>query len=490
MENENFKKANDVVLIFPRTGSMDIKGILIEIPQGILFIAAYLEKEGFKVKLIDQRVDEDWKKILKKETANAKFVGISAMTGKQIHYGIEIAKFVRKISNAKIIWGGIHPSIMPEQTIKNNLVDIIVAGEGEETMVDLLKKDLENVKGIYFKKNGKIIKTESRNFLDLNKTPPLPFHLLEMNNYFIPFVGVRGIHLHTSRGCPHICTFCYNKVFNKSKWRCMNAKKVADMIENVVKKFNVSGIVFAEDNFFVDLKRVESIFQELDKRNIHIRWKANCRIDYLGKMSEEFLCFLENHGLDTLDVGVESGSDKILKDMQKDITTEQIYRVNKKLARTNIRLRYGFIMGVPNESEEDRNLTLQMILRIVKENEKALIANVAIFSPFPGCKMSDEVIKMGYSPPTNLRDWGNLSYTTTSMPFIDKKLGKKLENISHMSRFIDGRSVKRYLTTRPLMWNVANIYSKIVRYRWRKENFSFMPGLEIFKFVFNKGWIR
>ncbi len=484
-------KGYDVVLVFPRTGSMDVKGILIEIPQSVLFIAAYLVKAGFSVKIIDQRVDENWKEILKKEAVHAKIVGISSMTGKQIDYGIEIAKIVRKVSKAKIVWGGIHPSIMPEQTIKNNLVDVVCVGEGEEVMVNLMKnKNWEKVKGIYFKKDGEVIKTEPQNFLDMNKTPEFPFHLLDMNNYFNPFVGVKALHLHTSRGCPNRCAFCYNRVFNKGRWRCMNAKKVAELMELVVKKFNLGGIVFAEDNFFVDLKRVEEIFKELDKKNIHIRWKADCRIDYLDRMSEEFLTFLENHGLDTLDIGVESGSDRTLKRIQKDITAEQVYRVNKKLAKRDITLRYSFMMGMPDESEKDRKETLMMILRLTEQNKNAMIGNVAIFSPYPGCKMFDEVIPLGYRPPTTLEGWADFNYTTTDMPFINKKIKKRLENISHMSRFVDGRMIKRYLIKRKLMWNMANIYSKIVRYRWKKEFFSFMPELEVFKFAFNRGWIR
>jgi len=312
-KDKNLRGTTDVVLVFPRTGPMDIKGILIEIPYGVLFIASYLIREGFSVKIIDQRVDKNWKESLRKEAVNAKLVGISSMTGKQIFYGLEIAKFVRKISNTKIVWGGIHPSIMPEQTIKDSLVDVIVVGEGEETIVDILRKDLEKVKGIYFKKQGKIIKTEHREFLDMNNIPIQPFHLLRMENYFIPFVGVKAMHIHTSRGCPHRCIFCYNRNFNKMKWRCMNAKKVADIIEDAIEKFGIKGIVSTEDNFFVHFKRVEEIFRELDKRNIHIRWKANCRIDYLDRMSEEFLSFLEEHGLDTLDIGIESGSDKYLE---------------------------------------------------------------------------------------------------------------------------------------------------------------------------------
>jgi len=490
MENKSFKKTTDVVLVFPRTGSMDIKGILIEIPYSVLFVASYLVREGFSVKIIDQRIDKDWKETLQREVIGAKWVGISSMTGKQISYGLEIAKFVRGISNTKIVWGGIHPSIMPEQTVKNDLIDIVVVGEGEETAVDLLKKDLDDVKGIYFKRQGKIIRTGSRDFLDMDDIPIQPFHLLRMENYFVPFVGVKAMHLHTSRGCPYRCIFCYNRNFNKARWRYMSAEKVADVIEDAVRRFNLKGIVSAEDNFFVQFKRVEKIFKELDKRGIHIKWKANCRIDYLDRMSEEFLSFLKDHGLDTLDIGVESGSDKILKELKKDITSDQIYRVNKKLAKRNIILRYSFMMGIPNEDEKDRKKTMKMILKLTEQNRNALIGNVAIFSPFPGCQMFDDVVRMGYSPPTKLEDWANLDYTTTDMPFIDKKLARKLENISHMSRFVDGRSVKRYLVKRPFLWVLANIYSRIVRHRWKKEFFSFMPELEVFKFVFNKGWIK
>ncbi len=481
----------DAVLLFPRTGTMDIKGVLVEIPQSLLFIAAFLEKAKLSTKIIDQRVEKDWKTALRREAKNTKLVGISAMTGKQIDYGLKAAKVVRESSDAKIVWGGIHPSLMPEQTIRNDLVDAVVVGEGEETLVEMLKeKDWSKVKGIVFKKGGKTISTKPRDFLDINKLPPPPYHLLKMENYFIPFVGARALHVHTSRGCPHRCTFCYNRVFNQGRWRAMKAKKAADMIEEMVKRFDLDGVVFTEDNFFVDLKRVEDIFKELDRRSVKIRWKGDCRIDYLDRMSESFLSFLEEHGLDTLNIGVESGSQRVLKRIQKDITVEQIYRVNKKLAKTNITPRYSFMMGFPDETEEDRRATMGMIVRIIEDNKKAMIGNVSLFSPYPGCEMFKEAIERGFSPPGSLEGWADLDLTTIDMPFIDKKLRKRLENISHMSRFVDGISVSRYLKTRPLIRALALVYSRIVRYRWKRGFFSFMPELAIFKILYKRGMIR
>ena len=479
----------DVVLVFPKTGTMDVRGVMVEVPQSLLCISAYLEKAGLSVKVIDQRIEKDWKKILQKSAP--RFVGISSMTGKQIHYGLEVSKAARKCG-ATVVWGGIHPSLMPDQAIANEFVDVVVVGEGEETMVELVqRKDWKNVKGLVFKKDSKVIKTPPRKYIDLNKMPPLPYHLFRMEEYLIPFIGTRAIHVHTSRGCPNRCTFCYNIMFNNGTWRPMNAKKVADLVETAVKKFNLGGVVFTEDNFFVDLNRVKEIFMELDRRNMHIKWKADCRADYLDRMPEEFIKFLEDHGLDTLSIGVESGSQRMLDKIKKEITVEQVHRVNRKLAKTSITPRYSFMLGFPNEIEEDRKATLSIIIKIIEENNKAMIGIVSIFSPYPGCELYEDSLKKGFVPPATMEEWAGMSVTSTDMKFVEKPLRKKLENISFMSRFVDGISVDRYLKNKPLMRFLAMRYVPVVRSRWKKGAFtSFMPELEVIKLLYNMGLIK
>jgi len=153
----------DVILIYPKTG-IDI-GATVSPPHSLLCIAAPLQKAGYQVKIIDQRTDADWCiRLTEYLEKNPICVGISSMTGTQIYFGIEAAKIVRKLTNGKIpiIWGGPHPSIIPEQTLQSEYADMVCVGEGDETFKELVnafakKRPLSEVLGIAFKDGGKII---------------------------------------------------------------------------------------------------------------------------------------------------------------------------------------------------------------------------------------------------------------------------------------------------------------------------------------------
>jgi len=213
-----------IIMIYPKVG-LDIKGSSIFLPLSILYPLSKLTE--YNLKVIDQRIEENWKEKVR-ELLNEDIicVGISFMSGSQIKYGLGIISFIKEISpETKIIAGGVHPSLLPEQTIEEKNIDFVVIGEGEETFYDLVKslensKDLRKVKGLCFKKDGKIIKTEERPFVKLKNLPKELYSLINIKDYYLSwFSSKKSLSLLTGRGCPHRCAFCYNKVFNKRMWR-------------------------------------------------------------------------------------------------------------------------------------------------------------------------------------------------------------------------------------------------------------------------------
>ena len=170
----------DILFLFPKTGE-DI-GASIAPPFGVLCASSLLNKENYKIKVIDQRTDKNWKNQIKSALkSNPLFVGISTMTGSQIYYALEMAKTVRKNNkDIKIVWGGTHPTIIPQQTLENEYVDIIVRGEGEETCLELAKrieknKDYSKLKGINL--------NPQRKYLDINKLPETPWKIINVKKY-------------------------------------------------------------------------------------------------------------------------------------------------------------------------------------------------------------------------------------------------------------------------------------------------------------------
>ena len=148
-----------------------------KLPNNILLVGTALHHAGYKVKLIDQAMEEEWKHtLLKVLQEDVICIGISSTTGNQISYGLEIAKFIRTHSDRPIVWGGIHPTLLPEQTLENEFVDIVVRGEGEETIVELTNalqddKSLNGISGVSYKENGRIVHNPDRAFLDLKEQP-------------------------------------------------------------------------------------------------------------------------------------------------------------------------------------------------------------------------------------------------------------------------------------------------------------------------------
>ena len=183
-----------------------------------------------------------------------------------------------------------HPSLLPEQTLQNELVDIVVIGEGERTIQDLAmcmlnQGDLSNVRGIAYKEEGKVIINQPQDLIDLNTLDmDLPYELLGK-----VFYEPTAISVHTSRGCPHRCSFCYSPAFNKRKYRQKNAEKVVEEVEYLHKKYNIKNFNFAnEDEFFIDIQRAYEIFQSIIQKGLKIRWTSFCRFDTFDRAYKKF----------------------------------------------------------------------------------------------------------------------------------------------------------------------------------------------------------
>ena len=203
-----------ILLIYPQLGP---QALMPQAPLSLLSICPNLEHAGYAPIIIDTRVEPDYEEKIKKELPDSLFIGITSMTGLQIQYALEIATFIRKLDPKKIIvWGGIHATILPEQTLRDPRVDIVVTGEGEEVVVELadcLSSNgvLRTVKGIYFHdEQGDVVFTGKRAFLDMNKVEMPSWHLVDVSRY--SEIGVQA-----ARGCPFRCRFCFNHLYNGGK---------------------------------------------------------------------------------------------------------------------------------------------------------------------------------------------------------------------------------------------------------------------------------
>lgn len=401
---------SDIILIYPKTGS-DIRPSIAP-PHALLAIAALPDKAGYNVRIIDQRLHSNWKEILSEELKTEPIlVGITAITGTQIHYAIEAAKVVRKNSNVPIVWGGTHSTILPEQVAASRYADIVCIGEGDYTLKEIAdylasKKSLSNIKGIIYPDGNKKVKTESRPLADMNELLPTPWHLINTEDYIHPDMyirkSLRSLDIgQTSRGCPYQCGFCSQ---GRSKWRAMSADKTVDMIKEAVTKFRLDGIWIRDDEFYISQKRVTQICEGLIPLNT--KWyTSGTRIDIFNKTPDEQLLLYKRSGADTIKFGAESGSDRVLEFIGKRITVEDTIRANLKCKELDLLPTYNLVAGFPTETLKETNQTIDMMLKIKRDNPKARFETIFLYTPFPGTPLWNTAMKYELKPPETLEGW-------------------------------------------------------------------------------------
>jgi len=484
----------DVVMLYPKTGE-DIGGSITP-PFSMLAASSYIHKEGYKVKIIDQRTDKKWKKTFSSEikSSNPFFIGISCMTGSQIGFALEMAEFVKSATDAPILFGGMHPTIMPIQTLQDEHVDIVAVGEGEETVRDLVHalekgRPLKNVKGIFYKEDGKIIQNSLRDFLDVNKLPETPWELINVDDYITPSLYIadrkRMMDIgETSRGCPFNCAFCCSSAAKKHRWRPMTAEKSVDLIANTVKKFNLDSIWIRDDNFYVDLKRCEEIFKGMIREGLDIKWyTAGTRINAFNRMEPDFIRLMIKSGCDAIKFGAESGCNRILKLIKKGQTRKDIIAANRKSKKFDITPSYAFMGGFPTETTEELMTTVDLMIQLPKENPKAIIESLCMFTPHPGTELFELALKHGLEPPAKLSDWASWSYyNEAQMTWFSEKQKKILKNAvdiciygGNLIRALKSERnyIKRYfylLASFPMV--------KYYKYKWENKKFGFDPLLK------------
>ena len=416
----------DVILFRPL--SDDYGFTEITLPAGLLYISSYLVNYGYSVKIIDEIVNRSWKKdIIDELKQKPSIVGISAMTGKQIKYGLNFAKFIRQYSDVPIVWGGKHPTIFPRQTLNNGLVDFIVKGEGEETLLELARclegyGEIESIKGLGYKKNGKIVINDDRDLINLEDTPDTPFHLLDMGKYVRKTnSGNKMLEFYTSRGCPYNCKFCSEGILHKRKWRVHSIDRVLADLKLVIDKYKVDFVYWRDDNFFVDKERARKIAERLIEKQMNIQWAADCRIDSFLNYEQDFINLLKRSGCQALAFGVESGSNKILSRINKGITKEQVLGVKNILIRNKIVHSYTFMLGFPYETEEDIIHTINLIVELAKGNFFLDAIYISFFTPYPGTELYQESLEYGYISPNNLESWSKMNWNELNLPWISKE---------------------------------------------------------------------
>lgn len=353
------------------------------------YIAAYLEKSGYEVKIIDAialNVEEDETvNLILKENPDA--VGITTVTSSRFSAIKVIKSLKEKNKNLFIFAGGRHFHSTAKESLEDiSELDLIVRGEGEETCLELLNgyfdgKDLSEVRGLALRKDGEIIFTPERAAINLDELPMPAWHLFDLLLYNQTLEGekkTKAIGVISSRGCPNNCVFCANNSFLRTL-RLLSPVKFVDQIEFLNKKYGYTGFDIWDDTLTMSRKHILEICDEIIKRNLKIIWYARARVN---TVDEEVLKKMKEAGCRIIGYGIESGSEKVLKEIKKNITIKQVKDAVRLSAKLGFITKCWFIYGLPTETLEDIKKT-RKLMRQIKNCGAKYGAKVLNFANFP-----------------------------------------------------------------------------------------------------------
>ncbi len=354
------------------------------VPLGIASLASALRTSGFTVEYRDLH-DYDWPLVEALLTeSDPDLVGISCFTfgrGNAMHLA---ALSKRLFPEVPVVMGGPHATFFPDQTLASGNVDLVVMGEGEITTVELARRltgssvgclvqeriqnhELDNVRGIAFLKDGRVHLTPARESITDLDVFPFPaydaFDLAEYKSPEIPpqYQSLPGTHVMTSRGCPFKCEFCSVNRFFKGKWAFRSPDNVIDELEELVADLGVQHVYFSDDLFSLNHQRTINICKKILDRKLNLVWMAETRVDCVN---EEMLTWMRKAGCYRVYYGVESGSPRILKSINKGFTTAQVRRAFRMTHQAGMEPSCFLMVGNPGETQDTIDETIELIREI------------------------------------------------------------------------------------------------------------------------------
>lgn len=376
------------------------------VPLSLLYVAQPLIEDGIDVELVDQRLEKDFfDTVLQRITPGLICIGISCMTGPQIEQVIRIGEFIKKLTSTPVVLGGPHPTLFPEQTLESPFIDYVVLGEGEAPFLNLVRAlkenvSLEGLSNVGYKENGRIV--IRKGFVPELSERRIPYHLV--SKYGRPAT----VPILSSYGCPYHCTFCVEKILHPT-FREVPLADVLYMVEEAL-RLRPQFINFFDDNFLVNKKRVVELFSLCRQKGLDFLWVCTGRVDAVLSLDDAAFRFLKQSGLVGIYFGIESGSPKILKLINKGIEPEMVLKLNLRLKQEGILPHYSFMAGFPTETEEDFQKTRSLMNKLKGENPRAVIWRINQYTPYPGTELFEIAVQNGFKPPERLEEWSHLYF--------------------------------------------------------------------------------
>jgi len=402
-------------------------------PLGIAWIAAVLERNGHKVKILDAHAQQLFIENIPqyiRENGPFDLVGITATTPLILN-ALKIARLIKAdFPNYKIVLGGVHPTVLPNETLAEKTVDIVVRGEGEETFCEIAaEKPINDIDGISFRNGEDVVHNPDRDLIQCLDSLPFPaYHLLPMDKYR-PAAGAAKRQPATSvlgtRGCFGRCTFCYRIFGHRLRFR--SGRNVAEEVKLLQDRYGIKEICFYDDTFTANRQEIKTFCESVQQLKLDLTWSCFSRID---TFDNETFRMMKEAGCHQVMYGVETNNPEILKNMNKRIDPYKVEGVIRSTQKLGLEVRATFMLGSPGETEKTMEETIQYAIRLDPD-----LALFNITTPFPGTEMFKWADENNYLCTKNW-EYYDLSEPIMKLPTVSPEKVKEYYRISHRRFFL------------------------------------------------------
>lgn len=403
-------------------------------PLGILAVATPLLRAGYELKIIDSTITPDFQRKVLKELEDAVCLAVSLVTGPMIRETATIGRAVKaRFPTKPVVLGGWHPSLLAGQTLEAGFVDVVVQGQGEESLLQVADRlydgsPLDDVAGIGFKRDGQLVFTVPRPLQPIADLPPKAYHLADFDAYE-KACGRRWAMYITSLACPFNCAYCTNEGVYGRQWNALPAGQVVEEMTDLVSRYRLELLWVVDDNFLVDRSRAVAIAEGLVRSGVRFRWSIQASTNLVTRMHDSELKLLRDSGLQQICHGAESASRKVLKLMDKDFQKiETMYLAAEKCLRAGIRPSFNIIFGFPGEGPLERQETIGFIQDVCRRYPGAEFWT-NIFTPYPGAPIMRRATELGIEVPTTFEGWADFFPRYTTLPWLKGREHQKVQTM-------------------------------------------------------------
>jgi anaerobic magnesium-protoporphyrin IX monomethyl ester cyclase len=447
------------------------QAVFFTMPLALLAIGSELDPNTYEVVIVDGRLEADAQAAVLSQLDGALCLGVTVLTGAPISDALKVTRAAKRARpDLPVVWGGWHPSMFSRECLSEPSVDVTVRGQGEETFAEIVARlaqgrSLEGCAGCTIRlPDGTIHENPPRPLAPVDKFRAHDYGLIPVERYY-ELKGKRQLDYISSQGCNFRCAFCSDPFVYGRKWVGLEPTRMALRLKELWDRYRFDDVNFQDETFFTKRDRVQALADRIVESGMKITWAATMRADQGVRLPDDVWARCKQSGLRRLLVGVESGSDEMLKRIRKDIRIEQVFWTARQMLKYDLAGHFPFIVGFPDESDASIQATLDCAKKL-RSMSPDFLTPIYYFKPYPGSELVIEAVQRGFRLPDTLEAWSEFDYVAGSPgPWVSPEKFRLIERF----KFFHELAWKRMSRGRRLLQQLARYRCGQDNYRWPIE---------------------